>query len=83
MKKDSDFLNLYIETTSLPNAKKVGKGVFAKKHILDGAIICEYRGWVATEKDIKENEPDIDRSKGILFVHLFIFIFEYERVIIM
>jgi len=63
---ESDHIYLDIKETTLPNSDLIGKGVFAKSFIPNGNIICEYRGFVATEKDILASGISVDRNKGFM-----------------
>ena len=47
---ESDFLSLYIATSSLP-VPGIGHGVFAKYNIPNGSYLCEYSGYVYPQTD--------------------------------
>ena len=60
---DSDYLNLYTDTTMLPFN---GTGVFAKYAIPINSILCEYRGPVIKSKDFEgKSWVDFSKSFGI------------------
>ena len=45
--QDSDYLNLYVDKSQIPNA---GEGLFAKNMIKKGQMICEFRGKVISAR---------------------------------
>ncbi len=60
---DSDYLNLFIDKTTLPGADIIGNGVFAKNDIPVGSIICEYRGPIVINQDLTERNLEVRSDK--------------------
>ena len=50
---DSDYFLIVNGPSTLP-VNNIGSGVFAKVNIPNGGIICEYRGPIIAEKDMKQ-----------------------------